>query len=69
MLGHRPMLHTAWHHDKLSLANFHGTIIARFIPIIHPERTAHDEKHLVFPIVVMPYELALKLHELYVLPV
>ena len=39
------------------------------VTIVHAETSLHDEEHLVLVFVMMPGERALKLNELYHLPI
>src|ERR1041385_1993835 len=59
LLGDRPVLDPAWHHDALP-----GREIDVPAPQLHAERALHDEEHLVLVLVRVPDERAPEADEL-----
>src|SRR2546423_5950677 len=57
------MLDAAGHDDEFAGLN-PFRLLALVFAIVHPKATLHDQKHLVFILVMMPGEWPFKLHEL-----
>src|SRR6516165_8933444 len=64
LLSHRSMLNALGNNQELTL--FQPDIT---IPVLHPEPPFHHQEQLVFMVMLVPHEFALKLHQLDMLPV
>ena len=64
LVGHGPVLHPPRNDDHLPFSK-----VDRSIPELHGEAAVQHEEELILGVVMVPDELSLELHELYMLPV
>jgi hypothetical protein len=59
LVSHGPVFDSPWHNDKLALVQ-----LDRLVTELHPELSLNYQEHLVFVLMAVPDELALKLDQL-----
>src|SRR6516164_3392865 len=67
--GRGAMFHAARHDHEFAFAEIHACFSSGFVAVVHAETAMKHEEHLVLELMVMPDEVALKLHQLHQLTV